>query len=335
MNAWTYERVALLIFNQVEESLSLEYKAAAALQRDDSKRADITKDVSAMANSAGGTLIYGIREPAEKTKAHFPEAIDPVERGQASKEWLENVIQTIRPRIEGLAIHPVPIPGEPERVVYVVEIPQSSTAHQAADFRYYRRYNFMCVPMQDYEIRDVMARRQHPHIEIVCERITRSEEVSLGGVAGFRGETRTEEHPYIRAFAFNQGRKVAHYVKTRIYLPVGILNLETESTGESVTIGGEEYYRFCNSNLVREVVGSSGPPFYVSKYGDARYEPILPDLELPLKEWEIDIAAFELKRSEGARILWECYADDAPARTGEILLSDMQEAEAPGDEQGD
>jgi hypothetical protein len=53
-----------------------------------------------------------------------------------------------------------------DHVVYVVEIPQSTTAHQASDFRYYRRYNFEAVPMYDYEIRDVMNRRRFPAVSV-------------------------------------------------------------------------------------------------------------------------------------------------------------------------
>jgi hypothetical protein len=41
MSAWSYEQLAALISGQAEESLSLEYKAAASLQREDKKRAAI------------------------------------------------------------------------------------------------------------------------------------------------------------------------------------------------------------------------------------------------------------------------------------------------------
>ena len=40
-------------------------------------------------------------------------------------------------------------------VIYVVDIPQSNIAHQAFDKRYYKRFNFISTPMEDYEIRDI------------------------------------------------------------------------------------------------------------------------------------------------------------------------------------
>ena len=43
-------------------------------------------------------------------------------------------------------------------------VPQSYTAHQARDHAYYRRHNFNVLPMEDYELRDVMNRRKRPKI---------------------------------------------------------------------------------------------------------------------------------------------------------------------------
>ena len=59
---WTESRLQNFITSEIEESLTLEYKAAEALDRNETKKKEITKDVSAMANSAGGILIYGISE---------------------------------------------------------------------------------------------------------------------------------------------------------------------------------------------------------------------------------------------------------------------------------
>lgn len=165
MNSWTKGRLDRLIADAVEENLNLEYKRAASLENDDPKEIEITKDVSAFANSAGGTLIYGIAEPDDKKHRHRPERLDPISRAVTSKEWLEQIIQTIQPRIDGIVIHPVPIDEAADTVCYVVEVPQSHTAHQARDHVYYKRQNFNRPPMEDYEIRDVMGRRSHPKIQ--------------------------------------------------------------------------------------------------------------------------------------------------------------------------
>ncbi len=59
---WTRERLDLMIHQKIEENHQLDYKAAPALSSSDGKKNDITKDVSAFANSAGGQVIYGMKE---------------------------------------------------------------------------------------------------------------------------------------------------------------------------------------------------------------------------------------------------------------------------------
>jgi hypothetical protein len=161
---WDEAKLQSYIANKVEESAALEYKAAGALSRDKRNTDEITKDVAAFANAAGGTLIYGIREFNAKDKQHLPERIDPVDRRDFSREWLEHIIGKIQPRLPVL-IHPVPLASAPEHVAYVVEIEAGKTAYQAADMRYYRRHNFESVAMADYEIRDVMRRRSDPVVK--------------------------------------------------------------------------------------------------------------------------------------------------------------------------
>lgn len=150
-----------LIDNGVEERYDLEYKAADALAKTDGKKTEITRDVSAFANAAGGTIIYGMAETD-----HKPTAIEPINPKDFTKEWLEQVINSIEPRVPDLRIKPVEISGG-LGVVYVVEIPQDTTAHQALDNRYYRRYNFQRLCMRHHEIVDVMNRARVPKLELL------------------------------------------------------------------------------------------------------------------------------------------------------------------------
>ncbi len=164
MSTWTKQRLDQMVIDGVEESLTLDYKRAGSLAKTHDKRMEITKDVSSFANSSGGVVIYGVAEPSDQASRHLPERLDPVLRTEFSKEWLEQVIQTVQPRIEGLVIHPVIIDKGHNTVCYVVEIHQSHTAHMAGDHRYYKRQNFNALAMEDYEVRDVMNRKTHPRI---------------------------------------------------------------------------------------------------------------------------------------------------------------------------
>lgn len=166
MSDWSKQRLEQMIADGIEESPSLDYKRAAALSKsDERKKIEVTKDVSSFANSGGGVLVYGVAEYEDEPRKHRPERLDPIKRVEISKEWLDQIIQSIQPRIEGVAIYPVTISEVDCTVCYVVEVPQSHTAHMARDHRYHKRHNFTTAPMEDYEVRDVMSRRKHPRLD--------------------------------------------------------------------------------------------------------------------------------------------------------------------------
>src|SRR5437879_5617351 len=85
MEPWDEAKLQTYIDNYIEESLTLEYKSAGSFALTDGKRREITKDVSAMANSAGGTIIYGLKEYADEEKKHLTESIDPINRTPFAK----------------------------------------------------------------------------------------------------------------------------------------------------------------------------------------------------------------------------------------------------------
>lgn len=166
-NPWEWEEadVQSLITNSVQESLTMEYKICDALQKTDGKKKEISKDVSAMANSAGGTIVYGVCEDK-----HVPTAIDTgFDPSNIPKEWIEQVINSnIERRIDGIRIREIPLSGpKASKVIYAVSIPESRRApHMASDNRYYKRFNFESVPMEDYEVRDVGRRLETPDLLI-------------------------------------------------------------------------------------------------------------------------------------------------------------------------
>ena len=158
-----------LIRDQVQESLHLDYKKTDALDNTEKNKQEISKDVSAFANSDGGIIIYGIVE-----KKHLPEKIEGRKPEEGKREWLEQVINSrIEPRIWGVKIVQIDLQGEDEHAVYVVEIPQSHTAHQAFDRKYYRRFNFQSVAMHDYEVKQTMNRAREPILHLTLEELQR------------------------------------------------------------------------------------------------------------------------------------------------------------------
>ena len=302
---WTESKIQNYIRSGIEESLTLEYKSGEALGRSDQQKREITKDVSAMANSAGGLLIYGIREFSESEKRHLPEKIVPVDRSQISREWIEQIINSIRPRIDGIVIHSVQLETSENDVVYVIDIPQSHTAHQAINHRYYKRFNFQSVPMEDYEIRDVMFREQTPDIKLtflleIADRSQLPSDVK-------DGENHASYKLIVRAQ--NNGSAYAEYIACSIDVPVSIL----EGIKDEIDLrDGGNFYRHRLFN-VEQVSGERN---------SRAHFPLLRNMsrswEIPLKE------SLDYLEKNDLEIRWKVYADNALPKEGKIEFSDVQ-----------
>lgn len=162
LKEYTISDIEQLIQDEVEENIHLDYKRCGSLSKEDKKRTEIAKDVSAFANSDGGIIVYGLAEVENK-----PESLSFIDGNIYTKEWLENVINLIQPRIHGIEIFPIRKDEDLEKTIYVVKIPRSASApHMSLDKRFYRRYNFMSVPMEEYEVKDLYFRKAIPELSI-------------------------------------------------------------------------------------------------------------------------------------------------------------------------
>ena len=210
----TKEDLQRLIDEEIQESLTLDYKASPSLARDDKPRDELCKDVSAFANSAGGQIIYGIVEKDRK-----PVKVD--DGSDLSREWIEQVIDSrIQPRLDGLVITPVSVGGG--RHAYVLTIPQASgrAPHQAPDKKYYKRQNFQSVPMEDYEIRDALRRATTPELYVELSFAT-GERTSVE----FAYQSERSKPITLSVIVRNRSSQPAHYalvqvgIDTELHLP--------------------------------------------------------------------------------------------------------------------
>lgn len=158
------QHIDYLIAAQAEESIHIEFKAGEALGGTDHQKAEISKDVSAFANADGGIIIYGLSEWDHKASAYAF-----VDGRRYSKEWLEQVINSkIKRRIPDLTIDVIRVANKISQSIYVVKIPKSyESPHMASDGRYYKRYNFESVRMDEYEVRDLFHRTTETNLKIL------------------------------------------------------------------------------------------------------------------------------------------------------------------------
>ncbi|MEN0054482.1 MAG: ATP-binding protein [Mucilaginibacter sp.] len=284
-----------LISERTEENLHLDFKASGALDKSNSNKTkdNISKDVSAFANADGGVVIYGLKE--DKENKHIVNQIEPIDRNYISKEWVEQIIQTsIQPKIEGIQIHPIEINGDKEKVVYVVEVPQSNTAHQSNDQRYYKRHNFNNLPMYDHEIRDVRNRAAHPKIALEFEIIREPQ----------------DEYPkyYLNVYAKNIGVVLAKYIHCIINIPIDSLLDDDSPFNKTWKISVENTFRDVTARTTAGV-----------EYGPKRYQPLLPKMRLKLSHSEV-IFNKDFRRYE---INWTVNADNAEPVSGETPLKGL------------
>lgn len=163
---WIEDDILALIRDRAEESLTLEFKSCDSL-RNKKWREELAKDVSAFANSAGGTIVYGIKENGFTHEAEqIDEGYDPK---QLNKETLQRVIDSrIHRRIEGIRYDVVELTTtQPGKVLFVLNIPESKLAPHMSDYRFFKRFEYESKPMEKYEVRERYGREKFPGKDIV------------------------------------------------------------------------------------------------------------------------------------------------------------------------
>jgi hypothetical protein len=252
-STWTEAEIEQLIANGQEEFLELDFKRGDSLNNNDSNKRELSKDVSAFANTIGGTIVYGIEEDANPP--HKAVKLSPLNPRKVSKEWIEQVINSrIQPRISGIRIHSVDLPKSASgSVVYVVTIPEGATAYQASDQRYYKRFNFESVPMYDYEIRQIMNRVHRPSYKSWLK-VWQLTSVGQDIVLGFR------------AMVVNNSEITSHDPNAALYLPTAEFGLLGEDW-DLTSIDGRVYRRF---------LGAVGQTWHPGRPIDVRFEGATP-----------------------------------------------------------
>ena len=201
---------------EVEENIHLDYKDGAALSSD--KIFEITKDVSSFANSDGGIIIYGV---GEDKNTHKPSYYAPITDTKYSKEWLEQKINLIQPKINGLIIYPIRLNEKASKSIYIVKIPRSDDApHMADDKRFYRRDNFSSEIMHSFEVRNCFYRFTAPLLKL------------YGADLFYEKQPTTDRNElFFRTFVQNKRRTVAKLYKVNVYIftkvPVDDISLVT------------------------------------------------------------------------------------------------------------
>lgn len=166
----TYEEIVQSFLEpQTPEGLHIDYKCGNTFHPEKPKsekvkfNEEFPKDVSALANTEGGIIIFGIAEPLVGGVTQYVEEL--VDFTCIKRERLETLISKINPPIKPKILF-IPSPHDAKRGFITVEVERSKTVHQSSDNLYYQRSGSSNSSITDSTIRALMNREVHPKLAI-------------------------------------------------------------------------------------------------------------------------------------------------------------------------
>jgi hypothetical protein len=329
LQLWTEDD--LLKLNGLAETLTLEFKSSALLAKERGEIVgDLSREISGLANTEGGTVVIGIKERREG-KRRIADGLDEgADRDWIGPEQFQQIVQSsISPYLPGLRLFRVDLPvTRPGRCAYVIQVPKGSTAYQARDRKYYGRSEFNVEALPDHEIRLRMMRGRvaSASLEIV----------------GMR--TQTADEDYQERFKSRADAEVEDQlwksgpVVKRDY-DIYVFALQTVNTGEitihDLMVKTELRTELKVSQTARENESGRIHTFRLacgtrtmSSPGGSQYTP--PETKLfpqetaafPRGDWVIEVPHGRSLAEDHTTLAWTIYLDDSPPCTGEIDIAE-------------
>lgn len=150
-NVISSDKIISFVALRAEESLQLAFRTPDDIfPTTETKLNKLVCDVTAFANTIGGTIIFGIekkRGRADRFSYHKSEKYPVL--------LIKNVLETrIHKNIENVSIDLIQTGEDFFESVLVISISESNDApHMAFDNIYYKRHNRKSLPMEEYEVR--------------------------------------------------------------------------------------------------------------------------------------------------------------------------------------
>lgn len=259
---------------------------------DSRQRGEIAKDVSAMANSLGGTIIFGV-----STQSHdkeVPSAIEGID--SRNVESFERILNAhVRPPLRGIRKKLIPNAGPS---VMVVEVPASDEPpHQSLyDCKYYRRSGTESLPMEHDVVALHFGRRTGPIVDLQVR-------VVAWNKNGFGFPK-----PHLRILLGNSGKRVARFVKAfMLFPPPTVAKVLPPLSGSWSDID-----RLYPDRQARQI--------------DIDHSVIHPSLTTSVVEFELDFCPTAKDEPDERRTLsWTIYADEMQPQSGQVLLEQIGE----------
>ena len=173
----TYADLEVFLRQQIGENLTLDYKRELSTSSD-RDRAELCKDVSALANSQGGMILYGVDEDStERTPQLPPFGTCRMVGRQSVEEWASQVLRDgVQPPLD-FEMETFDYGSGTDRCLLAVRTNASPSAPHMVTLRgdnryygrFYRRSNYESRIAEEYEVREMLERARRLYLGIEDE----------------------------------------------------------------------------------------------------------------------------------------------------------------------
>jgi hypothetical protein len=154
-----------LIIERRQENIEIEFKTKV-----NATNGEVTKDdrrilgiaLSALSNSMGGTLVWGVEATKNSDGIDCASSLDPISQIEKFQSEMTHLVsQAIMPRHEGIQIASVPSSATPGSGYLLIRVDRSERRPHRCEFgdkQYFKRIGDSSIAMEHYDIEDSFKR---------------------------------------------------------------------------------------------------------------------------------------------------------------------------------
>lgn len=310
---------------QIGEQDWLEFKSGAIIdfsQDENRKKMNLSKEISAIANSGGGYIVFGIDNDTKK----ILDGGIPISFKNGTKEWLVNILPTfVDPPLKEFRVIEITgnqsgTPIETGKAIYVLDVDDSTLApHQSViDNKYYHRSGSRSLPSNNRIVMDIAGRQKYPSLILTIN-------YGFVNISNPNRLLREGERRILIINIENIGRIFAKYINVICLVPEYLCNegFIYNNDVQIIEKNQRRYVRIVRENVITETKSFDG---VILNRNPGRYVPLLPEFNhsfsVPLVD-NFENHSFNFVNGNPV-IFWELYADNMPKMSETLSMNKIK-----------
>ena len=292
---------------------------------------ELSRQLSAFANSGGGVLVYGINNPTNGD----PRSVDDggikfSVKAPNVREWLEDAIPNlVEFQLRRFNVYALTnksgAPGlADDRCIILVDIPDSDDApHQSTrEHRYFARVGGKSRPIGHRLVADIFNRGQHALFEVTFALRSHTwVPQAFPPMAILQEKMKPRRDVTLTVSAKNRGRVYAKHVHFTLWIPEVIVPWRDRDRENLAKPDAGRYLVERYDNRRRDIIGHE-PALGTNRYGPPWLDPVLPDES---RSWKYTCTSMlrpeQIK--DDWKIRWKLNCDHAPPMSGEFQVKEI------------